>query len=165
MIIRKPGLALLVALCSVFGLSQTAVADDCEDYIEELQEFVEDDLCRNRRMCEGLSHKLENALHKLDQGKVDHAVRRLQDFSATIDSLSTTGKNTRRSRTAIDAEVHNEMRPYIAKAMLCILTGGDDDDRDDDDDDERDDDDEVVSSDSGTSTGETIPDIPTGIVF
>ncbi len=131
MIIKKSGLALLVALCSIFGLSQTAAADDCEDYIEELQEYVEDDLCRNRRMCVGLSHKLDNALHKLDQGKVDHAVRRLQDFSATIDSLSVPGKNSRRSRSAIDREVHNEMRPYIAKAITCILNGGDYDDDDD----------------------------------
>ena len=154
MTIKKPGLALLVALCSVFGLPQTASADDCEDYIEELQEFVEDDLCHNRRMCRGLSHKLDNALHKLDQGKIDHAVRRLQDFSATIDTLEAFGNRSRRARRAIDQDVHREMRPYIAKAMLCILNGGYDDDDDDDEVDE----DEVVSGDEPATTGDTTAD-------
>ncbi|MDH3219763.1 MAG: hypothetical protein OEO19_09545 [Gammaproteobacteria bacterium] len=108
---RKLGLvspAMILAFVSFFGLSQASLAATCPKQIEELRTAL-DGGCVSRKACDGLKHKLDNAEHKLEQGKDRHAERRLADFVSVVEIVAPD------SHEAVLAIYHSE--------SICVASG------------------------------------------
>ena len=91
--IEKTGFVLLLAFVSFFGLSQTALAGPCTVEINALKTALQDGICNFSNACEGLSHKLDNANRKLDQGKYRQATHKLMNFHEVIEDMAMRKKN------------------------------------------------------------------------
>ena len=122
MTIKKPALAtsaLLLAFVSFFSLSQAALAAPCTEQVEALKSALNDGNCSFGKACMGLSHKLDNANHKLEQAKFSLAARRLEDFGAIIQDMA-----MRRKPLVSMADYEALMDPYFKAAAICIANGG-----------------------------------------
>ena len=119
---HKSGLAsrlLPLAFLMSIGISQSALAAPCTEQVEALKTALNDGVCNVGEVCAGLSHKLDNANHKLEQGKFSHAARRLADFGAVLESMATRGK----PRISV-ADYESLMATYYNDAANCISNGG-----------------------------------------
>ena len=113
---KKPGLAspaLLLAFVSCFSLSQAALAAPCTEQVEALRIALEGG-CDSSKACDGLSHKLDNANHKLEQGKVRHAERRLADFVSVVEVVA--------------PSAYDEVLAVYYSEAICVAGGGTTDD-------------------------------------
>ncbi|NNE63634.1 MAG: hypothetical protein HKN34_06085, partial [Gammaproteobacteria bacterium] len=114
---RKPGFPnhlLPLAFVSIFSFYQSALAAPCTEQVDALKTALNDSVCVNSKVCSGLTHKLDNANHKLEQGKFDHAARRLADFSAVVENL------TMRDKPRISlADYESIIVPYFNEAVEC----------------------------------------------
>ena len=119
---RKPGFPnrlLPLAFVSIFSLYQSALAAPCTEQVDALKTALNDSVCLNGKVCSGLTHKLDNANHKLEQGEFDHAARRLADFGAVVENL------TMREKPRISlADYESIIVPYFNEAVECINNGG-----------------------------------------
>ncbi len=91
--IEKTGFVLLLAFVSFFGLSQTALAGRCTDEVDALKTELQGGICNFIKACEGLSHKLDSANRKLEQGKYRQATHKLVDFLEVIEDMAMRKKN------------------------------------------------------------------------
>lgn len=122
MTIKKSALAsrlLPLIFVSSVGISQSALAAPCSDQIEALKTALNNGICTYSNVCGGLTHKLDNANHKLEQGKFDHAARRLTDFGAVLETMATHGK----PKISM-ADYESLMSTYFSEAANCIANGG-----------------------------------------
>ena len=153
MTIKKPGIALLVAFVSVFGMAQTASAGDCRDQIENLRAALNNDICSysKRKRCRGLNRKLDRVHRKIEKGKWRRALRKLVNFHDVVENLAMRKKK----RWIQPADYAALMQSHYGAAEQCIVNRGYVE--------------ETVPTDGGdTGTGgdeNVTPEIPTGIVF
>lgn len=119
---KKPGLANLATLLvfvSSIGLSQAAMAAPCTAQVDALKAALDDGICQFSKACDGLSHKLDNANHKLEQGKFSHASRRLADFGAIVENLA-----MQKKPLISMADYDALMNPFFTDAAICVASGG-----------------------------------------
>lgn len=121
MTIKKPGLALLVAFVSIFGMSQTASATPCYDQVQALKAALNDGHCNfgKRKRCEKLNKKLDKLTKKLDKGKFKKAARKLSNFGIVVENMAMRRKNPRMHMTNFNMLLD----PY-EQVRLCILADG-----------------------------------------
>lgn len=119
---HKTGLAsrlIPLAFVGIIGISQSALAAPCSDQINALKAALNDGVCTFSKTCDGLTHKLDNANQKLEQGKFDHAARRLADFGAVLENLAT------HKKPMISMEDYESLiSPYYNDAATCVANGG-----------------------------------------
>ncbi len=119
---HKTGLAshlIPLAFVGIIGVSQSALAAPCSDQVDALKTALNDGVCIYSKACAGLTHKLDNANHKLEQGKFDHAARRLADFSAVLENLA-----THRKPMISMADYESLISPFFNNAANCVANGG-----------------------------------------
>ena len=119
---RKPDFPkhlLLLAVVSSFSLYQSALAAPCTEQVDALKTALNDQVCVNSKLCSGLSHKLDNANLKLEQGKLDHAARRLADFNAVVADMTMLEKPK-----ITQADYESIIVPVFNEAVACINNGG-----------------------------------------
>ena len=110
----------LLVVVSIFSVFQSAIAAPCTAEVDALKSaLLNDGVCINSKVCSGLSHKLDNANHKLEQGQLDHAARRLADFNAVVADLATLKK----PKISL-ADYESVIVPYFNDAVACINNGG-----------------------------------------
>ena len=110
---------LLLAFVSIFSFYQSALAAPCTAQVDALKAALNDSVCVNSKLCSGLSNKLDNANHKLEQGKLDHAARRLADFNAVVEDMA-----MRKKPKISQADYESIIVPYFNEAVACINNGG-----------------------------------------
>lgn len=119
----KPGItssALLLAFVTFFGVSQTALAAPCTDQVNALKTALNNDVCEYSKKCKGLSHKLDSVNRKLEKGDFRKALRKLEDFGATVEDMA-----MRKKKRKIDPDTYNGVIvPPYGNAWACIANGG-----------------------------------------
>jgi len=110
----KPALAM--AFASVFSALQTATAAVCEDQMDALRDAVQSSC--PYKYCDGLSHKLDNASHKLEQGKLVHAARKVADFGSIMEIMA------RHGEPALYAADYDAIMAAYGNVAGCIENGG-----------------------------------------
>lgn len=120
--IKKPGLALMVAFVSVFGLSQTASAAPCGAQVDALKAALNNGYCSygKKNHCKGLNHKLDNVYRKLEKGKFDNAGRKLANFYDVVENLATRKKNPQMALS----DFRSLADPHYVAAEYCITRHG-----------------------------------------
>ncbi len=121
--IKTPGLALMVAFVSAFGLSQTASADHapCVDQVNAVRTALNSGYCSygSKKHCKGLNHKLDNVYRKLHQHKFKNAGRKLANFYDVVENLATRRKNPLMALN----EFHSLASPHQVAATCIDLDG------------------------------------------
>jgi hypothetical protein len=128
--------AMLLTLALSLGASQVVLAgDDCSTEIDAVRTEVnwgidptgicyDDDNDDNdgtlvghkngERTCNGLNGKLNDADKKIDQGKIEDAKWKLENFQAKIDSLAM------RRKPIIDGYEYNALNGPLQIAKVCV---------------------------------------------
>lgn len=108
------------AFLSFIGISQSVWSAPCSDQVEALKSALNaDGICSYSQVCAGLTHKLDNANHKLEQGEFVQAARRLADFSAVMENMA----NQKKPKISM-VSYESLMDPYFNDAATCIANGG-----------------------------------------
>ena len=122
--------AMLLTLALSLGASQVVLAgDDCSTEIGAVQYELNwgidpigicftggalDGHRNAKRTCDGLNGKLDAADEKIDQGKIEDAGKKLENFQEKIDSLAM------RRKPIIDGDEYNALNGPLQIAKACV---------------------------------------------